>query len=226
MPKYVIENGMRIEVPTDDDLTLADLRRMAPESQRDDMVCIEGNDGTLHQLQEGDPVPDNVRIVRVPEIVKGSLPRRVAEEVQILQRHIRHRSVESGVKTIDDKRYAAVIVHNFPLDLRKYKHNKTDVLFMLPPDYPRLPALGCYMQFPPDAIEEDHHATLRAHYGAPELQEQGWYWYCVGLGANFARQGYADEKEITRVWRPAGRPEDGHNLVTLYGMADRGLNTP
>lgn len=223
--KWVIENGMRFEVP--DGAGFEYIKKMAAEPQRDDMVCREGADGTLIRVSPGDKIPDGAKIVRIPEVVKGASPR-ISSEIELLSRHVhgRGRTVKSGLKTVDGKSYVAVIVENFPLSRSKYRQWKTDILFMLPPDYPRLPALGCYMKFPPETTgEADHHATLRAHYGAPELQGEGWYWYCVGLGKKFASHGF-DHKDIHKAWRPGPRPEEGHNLVTLYAMADRGINTP
>ena len=225
MPKYIVENGMRIEIPDGEGLDY--VRQLAPEPQREDMICYEGQDGNLVPATSEEDIPDGARVVRIPEVVKG-VADRVSAEIRLLAAHIRSRgrSVESGKKTIDGVTYNAVVIRNFPLNRSKYRIWTTDILFLLPPEYPRLPALGCYMKFPPETVDEvDHHATLRAHYGAPELQSEGWYWYCVGLGRNFASQGYTDN-EISKVWRPASRPQDGHNLVTLYGIADRGINTP
>ena len=225
MPKYIIENGMRIEIPDGEGLNY--VRQIAPEQQREDMICYEDQDGNLVPAESEEGIPDGARIVRVPEVVKGDADR-LSIEIQLLSDHIhgRGRSIESGKKTIDGVTYSAVVIKNFPLNRSKYSIWKTDILFMLPPQYPRVPALGCYMKFPPAIVsEKDHHATLRAHYGAPELQNQGWYWYCVGLGRNFAVHGYEDN-EIRRIWRPGSRPQNGHNLVTLYGIADRGINTP
>ena len=223
--KRIIVNGMRYEVPDDADLEY--IKKMAAEPQRDDMVCLEGADGTLVQVRLGDKIPDGAKIVRIPEVVKGTSPR-ILSEIELLSRHVhgRGRTVKSGLKTVDGKPYIAVVVKDFPLNRSKYRQWKTDILFMLPPDYPRLPALGCYVKFPPETTGEiDHHATLRAYYNAPELQEEGWYWYCVGLGKKFASYGFA-HKDIHKAWQPGPRPEEGHNLVTLYAIADRGINTP
>ena len=225
MARYVVENGMRVQIPDDppDDY----LRKIAPEGLGNDMVHYEGSGGNLIPVHSAKDVPDGAKIIRVPEISKGSR-RRVDSEIDLLKRHIhgRGREVKAGRKTIDGKTYRAVIVNNFPLNKDKYKHFKTNVLFMLPPDYPELPALGCYMNFPPEERgERDHHATLRAHYGAPELQGEGWYWYCVGLGRQFASSGYSG-KAVADVWHPGPTPESGHNLITIYAMAHYGINTP
>lgn len=224
MPRYIIENGMRVELPDDADLSY--IRGIAPESQRKDTICYEGQDGTLIPANDETEIPDGAKVVRVPEVVKGS-DDRISKEIQLLSSHIRGRgrSVQSGRKTIEGVVFCAVIVKNFPLNRTKYRQWKTDILFMLPAEYPTLPALGCYMKFPPETRDEiDHHATLLAHYGAPELQGEGWYWYCVGLGRNFASRGFTED--ISNVWRPGPLPQDGHNLVTLYAIADRGINTP
>jgi hypothetical protein len=225
MPKFIVENGMRIEVP--DDAELADIRNVAPPGREAEDIMIEDKDGLLRPLRPGEKVPDGARIQRVPEISKGST-RRLQIEIDFLKRQIhgRGRSVACGKKKLDGKTYHAVIVKNFILSPEKYADRKTDILFMLPPEYPSVPALGCYMRYPiKNKKESDHHQTLRAHYGAPELQKEGWYWYCVGLGANFALAGYSEFSDVHNVWKPNGDPALGHNLITLYSMAHRGINT-
>jgi hypothetical protein len=226
MTKYVVENGMRIEVPAD--ASLSYLRKAAPKGRETDDVMIEDADGMLRPIQEGEQLPNGAKIFRVPEIEKGS-GSRIDQEVNILRDQIkgRGREVRIGKKSLSGRTYTGLIVKNFRLNPSKYKDSKTDLLFLLPPEYPTLPALGCYMHFPHKTKSEaDHHQTLRAFYGAPELQDEGWYWYCVGFGRNFASHGYSAGSRAHEVWQPAGDPALGHNLVTLYSMADRGINTP
>lgn len=137
---------------------------------------------------------------------------RLAVEIQLLRQAAGGRSkVLAGPKSIGDQQYTAVLVNNMRLDYKKFGVTTTDLLFLLPPDYPRLPPIGCYLNYKWKTA--DHHFTLQSHYGAPVLLDQGWYWYCVGLGGGFRPEGWS------RCWRPAALPENGHNLVTLFVAA-------
>ena len=124
-----------------------------------------------------------------------------------------------GSKTISDIQYTAILIKGMPLSSSKFKVTNSDVLFLLPPDYPRLPPIGCYLNYPwSSAGEGDHHFTQQSYYGAPFLSSEGWYWYCVGLGGGFNRERWLNS------WRPKKRPENGHNLATLFVTARHAIN--
>ena len=143
---------------------------------------------------------------------QAQLGPRLAAEIQLLRQAAGGRSkVVVGPKSIGSRRYTAVLVTNVRLNKEKFGVTTTDMLFLLPPDYPRLPPIGCYLNYKWKTA--DHHFTLQAHYGAPVLVDQGWYWYCVGLGGGFNPEGWS------RCWRPATNPENGHNLATLFVAA-------
>jgi len=143
---------------------------------------------------------------------QAQLSPRLAAEIQILRQAAGGRSkVVVGPKTTGGRQYTAVLVTNVRLNREKFGVTTTDMLFLLPPDYPRLPPIGCYLNYKWKTA--DHHFTLQAHYGAPVLVDQGWYWYCVGLGGGFNPEGWS------RCWRPATSPENGHNLATLFVAA-------
>ena len=144
--------------------------------------------------------------------------RRILDELNLLGRTTKNISV--GSKTIDGKIYTAVIVKGVPLSSRKFAVSNSDMLFLLPPDYPRFPPIGCYLNFPWDTVgQKDHHFTLQSHYGAPLLKDAGWYWYCVGLGGGFNSNSWLN------AWKPGNRPDNGHNLTTLYVTARHAINS-
>ncbi|MBE9221598.1 hypothetical protein IQ215_02705 [Cyanobacterium stanieri LEGE 03274] len=143
---------------------------------------------------------------------------RINSELQILEKVAKNIIV--GRKQIDHKSYTAVLVKGMPLSSNKFKVSNTDILFLLPPEYPKIPPIGCYLNYPWKTIGEgDHHFTQQSYYGAPFLSEEGWYWYCVGLGGGFHQERWMN------AWRPSHHPEKGHNLATLYITAKHAINT-
>jgi hypothetical protein len=59
---------------------------------------------------------------------------------------------------------------------------------------------------------------VKSYYGAPFLSEEGWYWYCVGLGGGFNKDRWLNS------WRPNKIPENGHNLATLFVTVRHAIN--
>ncbi|MGF1482369.1 MAG: hypothetical protein ACFB4I_23315 [Cyanophyceae cyanobacterium] len=144
-------------------------------------------------------------------------PRLVAE-LRILEKVARNIAV--GSKTVDQVEYTAVLIRGMPLSLQKFAVSRSDVLFLLPPVYPRLPPIGCYLNYPwKSAGQGDHHFTQQGYYGAPFLSEEGWYWYCVGLGGGFNRDRWLNS------WRPSTNPKQGHDLATLFVTARHAINS-
>jgi hypothetical protein len=143
---------------------------------------------------------------------------RIGAELQLLEKVARN--VIVGNKTVGDTTYTAVLVKGMPLSSKKFTSSNTDILFLLPPDYPRLPPIGCYLNYPWNTVGEgDHHFTRQSHYGAPFLSEEGWYWYCVGLGGGFNYEVWLNS------WRPTNNPAQGHNLATLFITARHAINS-
>jgi hypothetical protein len=143
---------------------------------------------------------------------------RILEELKILEKVAKNIIV--GFKTVEDVKYTAVLVKGMPLSSNKFKVSNTDVLLLLPPDYPRLPPIGCYLNYPWSSVGEgDHHFTRQSYYGAPFLGSEGWYWYCVGLGGGFSRDKWLNS------WRPSRKAESGHNLATLFVTARYAINS-
>ena len=145
---------------------------------------------------------------------------RARQELAVLEKATSAKNIKVGIKTIDDRAYTAIIIKGVALSSRKFKVSNTDLLFLLPPDYPRFPPIGCYLNFPWDTVGQgDHHFTLQSHFGAPFLSNSGWYWYCVGLGGGFQRHSWHNS------WRPGNRADNGHNLATLFVTARHAINT-
>lgn len=143
---------------------------------------------------------------------------RLLTELKLLEKVAKN--VLVGGKTFGDIQYTAVLVKGMPLSSQKFTVSNTDVLFLLPPDYPRLPPIGCYLNYPWDSVGQgDHHFTRQSYYGAPFLSDEGWYWYCVGLGGGFNRDRWLNS------WRPSNQPQQGHNLATLFVTARHAINT-
>lgn len=143
---------------------------------------------------------------------------RLSAELKFLEKVAKN--VVVGSKTIGGIQYTAILIKRMPLSSSKFKVSNSDVLFLLPSDYPRLPPIGCYLNYPWDTVGEgDHHFTRQSYYGAPFLSEEGWYWYCVGLGGGFNRDKWLNS------WRPSNDPERGHNLATLFVTARHAINS-
>jgi hypothetical protein len=143
---------------------------------------------------------------------------RLDSELKLLEKAAKNIIV--GFKTLGGIQYTAVLIKGMPLSSEKFAVSNSDVLFLLPPEYPRLPPIGCYLNYPWKTVGEgDHHFTRQSHYGAPFLNDEGWYWYCVGLGGGFNREKWLN------AWRPSKQPEKGHNLATLFITARHAINS-
>jgi hypothetical protein len=143
---------------------------------------------------------------------------RIMAELKLLEKVARN--VIVGNKTVSGVSYTAILIKGMPLSSKKFTASNTDILFLLSADYPRLPPIGCYLNYPWNTVGEgDHHFTRQSHYGAPFLSEEGWYWYCVGLGGGFNYEVWLNS------WRPTNNPEQGHNLATLFITARHAINS-
>jgi Prokaryotic E2 family E len=143
---------------------------------------------------------------------------RLIEELKLLEKVAKNIIV--GTKTIENTQYTAVLVKGMPLSSQKFTVSNTDVLFLLPPEYPQLPPIGCYLNYPWNTTGEgDHHFTRQSYYGAPFLSGEGWYWYCVGLGGGFNREVWLNS------WKPSNQVDKGHNLATLFVTARYAINS-
>jgi len=209
----IIHNGKRCEVRRG--ATVAELRAHYPDIGDDDIYRLRGSNAEKmdpnEELSEGDELEG------IPRIVKGQNTR-IEEEVQLLRALVGTPSrVQTGRVTVGDTAYHGVIIKAVPVPSQKFGVTRTDMLFLLPPDYPRHCPLGAYLNYPWDT--KDHHFTLAGHYGAPQLTDQGWYWYCVGLGGGF------NEGAWGRRWKPGTEAGNGHNLRTLFIAAREGIRS-
>jgi hypothetical protein len=71
---------------------------------------------------------------------------RIVRELELLEKVTKQ--IVVGGKAIDGNEYTLVLVKGMPLSSRKFAVSHTDILFLLPPDYPRLPPIGCYLNYP------------------------------------------------------------------------------
>jgi len=148
---------------------------------------------------------------------KIQLNNRIKSELKFLEKVAYN--IILGQKTIQTVQYIATLIKGMPLSSQKFKVTNTDILFLLPPEYPRIPPIGCYLNYPWKTVGEgDHHFTQQSHYGAPFLSGEGWYWYCVSLGGGF------NQDKWLNTWRPGKHPEQGHNLATLFMTASHAIN--
>ena len=153
-----------------------------------------------------------------PNQEKFKLSPRLQAEIKLLEKAAKNIMV--GTKTIEGVKYTAVLIKGMPLSSKKFAVSNSDVLFLLPPEYPRLPPIGCYLNYPWKTVGEgDHHFTRQSYYGAPFLSDEGWYWYCLGLGGGFNRERWLN------AWRPSKHPQKGHNLATLFVTARHAINS-
>jgi len=142
---------------------------------------------------------------------------RLMIEIKLLEKVAKNLVI--GQKKINGKFYVVILIKGMPLSSRKFAVSNTDILFLLPPEYPRIPPIGCYLNYPWATVGQgDHHFTQQSHYGAPFLSGEGWYWYCVGLGGGF------NQERWLNAWRPSNYPEKGHNLATLFVTARHAIN--
>lgn len=209
-----IVNGKLCIFP--DSATVGDIQRsLGPQAAQDEALVDTGS-GTRPANPKEKPTPGS-KLWFIPAIVKGAGAARLDAEVALLRKAAGGRSqVRLGGKTVGGRRYTGVLVKNVRMDNKKFGVTTSDLLFLLPPEYPRLPPIGCYLNYRwPTA---DHHFTLQSHYGAPFLGEDGWYWYCTGLGGGF------DKSKWSQHWKPGSTPDNGHNLATLFISARHAIN--
>jgi hypothetical protein len=201
-------NGKKCQVP--DGATVADLRKvLGHELHADQIVRQEKDESTL--LNESDLLKERDHIYSIPKIVKGAKDR-IEQEVDLLRKDAGQRSqVVIGNKTIGDKRFRAVLIKNVSVPAKRFGVTRTDLLFLLPPEYPKIPPIGFYLNYKWSTT--DRHFILRAAHGAPSLENEGWYWYC---GALMNSSG-------SRTWKPGTKADNGHNLITLFAAAKHHL---
>src|SRR5579884_3580937 len=204
----VYRNGKKCQVA--DGATVADLRKTYGDELRgDQIVRQDGQESSV--LHESDSFKEGDHVYSIPKIVKGS-EGRVDEEVTLLRTDAGTRSeVKAGTKTIGKQRFRAVLIKNVAVPPKRFDVTRTDVLFLLPPEYPKLPPIGFYLNY--KWTTTDKHFILRGVHGAPSLETEGWYWYCGALMSQSSNGG------LVRPWQPGSRADNGHNLVTLFAAA-------
>jgi hypothetical protein len=101
-----------------------------------------------------------------------------------------------------------LVIPDYPLPAR-FQDRRCDLLIVFPETYPETPPIGFYLnkRFALRQGGFDPHATGRAYYGAPDLTEQGWHWYCVHMNMDAAG-----------AWKPQPDHRKPDNLWTYLNM--------
>ena len=143
-----VVNGKLVDLPKG--ATVEDLRSRLPEIGNDD-VMEEGFGGT-RPLNDREALKEGSKVWTVPKIVKGMVisisnnrsdfypNNRTIAELKLLEKVAKN--IVVGNKTIGGVQYTAVLIKGMPLSSRKFKVSNSDMLFLLPSDYPRLPPIG------------------------------------------------------------------------------------
>ncbi|GBC89933.1 hypothetical protein HRbin14_00665 [bacterium HR14] len=109
--------------------------------------------------------------------------------------------------TYDDESGAWVIIREFPLP-EGYNYETTDVLILLPPNYPQTPPDWFYVDTnlrlangkkPAHIFYDDTHDPNEAIYGDQPPEMLGWTACCLHI----------------REWKPAANPIEGHCLLSV-----------
>ncbi len=123
-----------------------------------------------------------------------------AEALMIAERF--SRPPYQGIVYDEEHRDWLVIPHYTLPD--RFQDRHCDLLIVFPETYPETPPIGFYVnkRLPLRNGQFDPHATGRAYYGAPDLTDQGWHWYCVHMNmqAAGAWQPQADHRRPDNLW--------------------------
>ena len=108
-----------------------------------------------------------------------------------------------------------LIIPGYALPSR-FTERRCDLLIVFPQNYPEAAPTGFYLnkRFSLQTGGYDDHATSRAYYGAPDLQAQGWHWYCVRM-----------VMDAPGAWRPHEDVRQPDNLWTFLNMAREALSS-
>ncbi len=147
---------------------------------------------------------------------------RVRTEVELLAEEIGGLGasgdrIKLGKVSVGNRDYIGVLIENLSVNPERFNDIKSvRALVLLPPEYPRLPPLGVYVNRNLQAATR--HFVKKAVHGAPDLVRQGWYWFCHGIGGFEVDQRQA-------AWRPAANPREGDNLCTVIAAARVYMNS-
>ncbi len=119
---------------------------------------------------------------------------------------------QSGGILYDETNKDWLIISKYPLPER-WEERWCKLMIIFPNTYPETPPIGFYLNRRSHLKNgrRDSHFTGQAYHGAPDLQEQGWYWYCVTMG-----RGYGG-------WKPSGDYQKPDNLWTFLNMVRESL---
>ena len=113
----------------------------------------------------------------------------------------------------DEKNCDWLIIPKYPLP-EKWRNRWCKLLIVFPETYPVAPPIGFYLnrKFRLKYGDRDPHLTGSSYDGAPNLQAQGWHWYCVRM-----------EKGSAGGWKPFPDYRRSDNLWTFLTMVRESL---
>lgn len=207
--------------------TVGDLMKSAGIGEDETLVRVSHAGAAV--CAETDIVVPGEKYRSIPPTIQGGTSRsfsdsfihRIEEEIAILAREIGGRGTDGerikvGRVRVGQREYTGVIIENLSVNPGSFGGVKSvRALLLLPPDYPRQPPIGVYVNRKHNVATP--HFVHRGYHGAPTLKDKGWYWFCHGVGG-------LDAGTRRRLWRPAPEPADGHNLATVVAAARVAMN--
>ncbi len=118
---------------------------------------------------------------------------------------------------LDEREHNWLIIPKYPMPER-WRQRWTRLMILFPSAYPDVPPTGFYLTIRArlKSGEKDNHLFNGGGYyaEAPDLSEQGWFWYCVHAQVQGAGG-----------WKPSSDPKSPDNLFTFLNMAREALST-
>jgi len=147
--------------------------------------------GRRNRRQERGPLEDS----RAPR-PRDRRRERVEREVYMIASRFAH----TGGVHYDEENGDWLMIPNYPLPAR-WRQRRCNLLIVFPAGYPETPPIGFYLnrRFQLKSGGRDHHFAGQAYYGAADLREAGWHWYCVHIAAG-AWQPQADHTKPDNMW--------------------------
>lgn len=213
------QNGMRkSRIPG---MTVESVRNELPPNKRGSDIWVEEG-SKLRKLDPKDEIREGMKVRVAPANITKAMKSpienaklRVLDECELLSPLLSPKQkIRRKIITSEGKRYIALEISVVPVPPRKFGHSNTDALFLIPASYPELPPIGCYFRYEHKGkTERERHLHGRSFYGAPDLTEENWYWFCAGVGGSLTSNPGA---ELLQHWKPSAKPDNGTNLTDIY----------
>lgn len=113
----------------------------------------------------------------------------------------------------DEENCDWLIIPKYPLPDRWQQRN-SPLLILFPEAYPDVPPTGFYLRAQLEGKwGADPHYFRRGYYDAPDLSDQGWWWYCL-----------VARTDVEGGWEPSDDPYEADNLWTFLNMVREALS--